>query len=68
LIEHAFTHTNINPPSRPHQNLVDAGLTNSEGLIDVNRYTLQHERFENVFAYGDAIAGDLTRTQHAVYG
>lgn len=39
-IEHPFTHTNINPPSTPHQNLVDSGLTNSDGLIDVNRYTL----------------------------
>jgi len=33
-------------------------------LIDVNPYTLQHERFENVFAFGDAIRGNITRTQN----
>jgi len=68
ILEKPFTHANINPPSKPHQNLVEAGITNSQGLIDVNPYTLQHERFENIFAFGDAIAGETTRTQTAVYG
>jgi hypothetical protein len=31
-------------------------------LIDVNPYTLQHERFENIFAFGDAIRGNITRS------
>ena len=62
-LEKPFAHANINTTSRPHQELVDAGLTDSNGLIDVNPYTLQHERFENVFAFGDAIRGNLTRTQ-----
>lgn len=65
IIEHPFWHTNINPPSVPHQELIDAGLTDSQGMIDVNRYTLQHNKFENIFAFGDAIAGETTRTQHA---
>lgn len=39
-LEHTFTHANINPPSRAHQNLVDAGITDQDGLIDVNQYTL----------------------------
>jgi hypothetical protein len=34
-------------------------------MLDVNPYTLQHSKFENVFAFGDAIAGETTRTQHA---
>jgi sulfide:quinone oxidoreductase len=62
-LEKPFAHANINPTSLPHQELVDAGLTDSNGLIDVNPYTLQHERFENVFAFGDAIRGNITRTQ-----
>lgn len=62
-LEKPFSHANINPTSRPHQELVDAGLTDANGLIDVNPYTLQHERFENIFAFGDAIRGNITRTQ-----
>jgi len=34
-------------------------------LIDVNPHTLQHERFENIFAFGDAIRGNITRSMTA---
>lgn len=66
-IEKPFNHLNINPPSPPHKELVDSGITDSTGLIDVNPFTLQHSRFDNIFAFGDAIKGETTRTQHAVY-
>jgi len=29
-------------------------LTDSKGLIDVNKYTLQHNKYDNIFAFGDA--------------
>ena len=60
-----FNHANINPTSLPQSELVEAGITDSSGLVDVNPYTLQHSRFENIFAFGDCIAGETTRTQHA---
>ena len=41
-------------------------MTDETGMIDVNRYTLQHKRFENIFSFGDAIAGDTTRTMSAI--
>jgi sulfide:quinone oxidoreductase len=65
VLEKPFMHANINPTSKPHQSLVDAGITDSTGCIDVNPYTLQHERFENIFAFGDAIKGNTTRNQTA---
>jgi sulfide:quinone oxidoreductase len=40
VIEKDFNAACINPPSKPHQFLVDAGLTNQSGGIDVNKYTL----------------------------
>ena len=67
ILEKPFFSANINPPSVAHQNLVDAGITDSTGLIDVNPYTLQHSRFENIFSFGDAIKGETTRTMHACY-
>ena len=39
-IEKDFFSANINPPSRPFQELVDSGIARSDGLIDVNPYTL----------------------------
>ena len=64
-LEKPFNHMNINPPSQAHKELVEAGITDESGLIDVNPFTLQHSRFENIFAWGDAIKGETTRTQHA---
>lgn len=55
----------INPPSRPHKELVDAGITGSDGMVEVNPYTLQHKRFENIFAFGDCISANTTRTMNA---
>lgn len=40
VYEHEFNHASITAPSRPWANLDAAGITNSDGLIDVNQYTL----------------------------
>ena len=55
----------INPPSKPHQFLIEAGLTNQTGGIDVNKYTLQHKTYDNIFAFGDAVGFETTRTHSA---
>lgn len=65
IIEKPFETACINPPSKPHQYLIDAGLTDSRGGVDVNKYTLQHNKFENVFAFGDCVGFETTRTQSA---
>ncbi len=67
VLEHPFNHANINPASVTHQELVDSGVAGADGMVDVNRYTLQHERFANIFALGDCISGETTRTMHAAY-
>ena len=62
VIEKPFSHCNVNPTSKPHSELVEAGITDHTGMVDVNPYTLQHSRFENIFALGDCIKGETTRT------
>ena len=52
----------INPPSKPHQELMTSKIANSQGVVDVNPYTLQHKSFENIFAFGDCIGIETTRT------
>lgn len=56
----------INPPSKPHNELLTSKIANSQGVVDVNPYTLQHKNFENIFAFGDCIGVETTRTQSAV--
>lgn len=66
-IEKDFFSAVINPPSKPQKELLDSGIANHEGVVDVNPYTLQHKRFENIFAFGDCIGVNTTRTQSAAY-
>jgi len=61
-IEKDFVGATVNPPSRQHQFLLDSGVCDAQGMVDVNRYTLQHRRYENIFAIGDCISGETTRT------
>jgi len=63
IIEKPFISANINPPSRPHAELVSSGIASADGTIDVNKYTLQSKKFENIFAFGDVVGFDTTRTQ-----
>lgn len=65
IMEKDFFAANINPPSKTHKWVADAGLADSKGLIDVNKYTLQHKNFDNIFAFGDAVGFETTRTMSA---
>ena len=66
IMEKPFWSACINPPSKPQSLITDAGLGDEHGLVDVNKYTLQHEKYENIFALGDCIGGDgMTRTHEA---
>lgn len=67
VIETTFSGMSMTPPSKPHGWLADSGLTDSNGLLDVNKYTLQHNKYENIFAMGDACNWRTTRTQTACY-
>jgi sulfide:quinone oxidoreductase len=42
------------PPHRGAQVIQDSGLGDERGWVPVSRATLQHEKFDNVFAIGDA--------------
>lgn len=65
IIEKDFNSACINPPSKTRSFLSEAGLTDSQGLIDVNKYTLQHKKYDNIFAFGDAVGFETTRTHTA---
>ena len=57
VIEHDFFGASINPPSKPSALFKAAGIADADGLVDVNKYTLQHKKFENIFALGDCMGG-----------
>ena len=65
VIEQEFHGMSINPPHKTQKEAIEAGLTDGNGLIDVNPYTLQHNKYENIFSFGAATNAPTTRTQHA---
>ena len=55
----------VNPPHIPQKEAILSGLTDENDLIDVNPYTLQHKKYENVFAFGSATNLPTTRSHYA---
>jgi len=51
-------------PTKPHDNLVQAGLASKESnyLLDVNKATLQHNKYKNIFGIGDVNNIPTTKT------
>ena len=66
-LEKSFMSTCITAASKAFPELVESGIVDDSGMVDVNPYTLQHDRFENIFAFGDCIKGNITRTQVAAH-
>jgi sulfide:quinone oxidoreductase len=64
-IEKEFSGMCVNPPHLPQKEAIESGLTDANGLIDVNPYTLQHNKYENIFSFGSATNLPTTRTQYA---
>lgn len=65
VVETDFFSANINPHSTAPSVIAESGLGDANGLMDVNKYTLQHKKYENIFSFGDAVGFDTTRTHTA---
>jgi len=51
-------------PCKPHQELIDAGLTDPTygNLLDVDRETLKHKKYDNIFGVGDVCNVPTTKS------
>lgn len=52
-------------PAKADGLLSDAGLADSQGLLDVDAGTLQHKKYENIFGFGDVVNVPTTKTFYA---
>ncbi|XP_065884584.1 sulfide:quinone oxidoreductase, mitochondrial-like [Dysidea avara] len=58
----------VSPPMGPLACLKDSPVSDANGWVDVNKTTLQHMRFPNVFAIGDCSNVPTSKTAAAVAG
>ena len=60
IIEYDFIH--VVPPMSPPLALMDSELINDMGWLDVDKYTLQHKKYTNVFGIGDVCGIPMGKT------
>ncbi len=66
LLEQSFSMIHVTPPMSAPSCLLGSGLEDEKGWVDVDKYTLQHKRFQNVFSLGDCSGLPTSKTGAAV--
>lgn len=61
-----FDMLHITPPQSPPQVIRTSPLANEAGYVDVNQNTLRHNKYQNIFALGDAGSTPNSKTAAAV--
>lgn len=56
----------VTPPMGPPEFIAQSPLSDANGWVDVDKHTLQHARFSNVFALGDCSSLPTSKTGAAV--
>lgn len=62
LEERPYGHFYSLMPTTTHSILADAGLADSTGYLDVDPFTLQHTKYDNIFGLGDVINAPTTKS------
>ncbi|MEP7215373.1 MAG: FAD/NAD(P)-binding oxidoreductase [Anaerolineaceae bacterium] len=56
----------VTPPQSSPDFIKSSTLANAEGWVDVDKYTLQHVRYPNIFSLGDASSLPTSKTGAAI--
>jgi len=60
VLDYDFIH--IVPPMSPVDAVVNSSLASSSGWLDVDKHTLQHKKYKNVFGIGDVCGIPMGKT------
>lgn len=55
------------PPMSAHTYIKESGLADEAGYLDVNKFTLRHNKFSNVWGLGDCTSTPNSKTAAAVF-
>lgn len=64
--EESYDMIHVTPPQSAPDFVKSSGLANAAGWVDVDKYSLQHTRFPNVFSLGDCSSLPCSKTGAAV--
>jgi NADPH-dependent 2,4-dienoyl-CoA reductase/sulfur reductase-like enzyme len=55
------------PPMSPPAFIKESGIGNQAGFVDVNDFTLRHNKYPNIWALGDSSSLPCSKTAAAIY-
>jgi sulfide:quinone oxidoreductase len=61
-----FSMIHVTPPQSAPHFIRNSPLANTAGWVDVDRFTLQHSKYKNIFSLGDASSLPTSRTGAAI--
>ena len=64
-VEKAFDMLHVVPPQGPQDCLKSSPVSNNDGFVDVDQFTLQHVRYPNIFGLGDCCSSPNSKTAAA---
>lgn len=66
FVKQNYSLLHVCPPMKPHEFLKNSKIVDTNGFVDVNKETLQHQKYSNVFAIGDCTNIPTGKTAAAV--
>ena len=66
IVEKKFDMIHVVPPQSAPDFIKSSPLADQAGWVEVDKYTLQHTRYKNVFGVGDAMSAPNSKTGAAV--
>nr|XP_002129153.1 sulfide:quinone oxidoreductase, mitochondrial [Ciona intestinalis] len=66
LVTYKYEMLHVSPPMSPHEVVKTSGLADAAGFVEVNKETMQHVRYPNVFSLGDCSSVPTSKTAAAV--
>lgn len=67
LEEETFDMLHLVPPMKPSAFIAESGLGDAKGYVDVNKHTLRHVKYPNVWAAGDNSNLPCSKTAAAIF-
>ncbi len=58
----------VTPPQGPIEELKNSPLTDASGFVDIDKFTMRHKKFSNVFSLGDCSNAPISKTAAAISG
>jgi len=66
FVNYNYSMLHVGPPMKPFDFIKQSELADGVGFVDIDKETLQHKKFKNVFAIGDCTNAPTSKTAAAV--